>query len=161
MNIHQLRTQIAALQSATMDENKHFRSAYDEGKFDALEAVDALLDSMQKEPKEIDFEKELHKYFGQVHDFTLCVNIAKKFYDKGYFDGHIHDGDEIVHVDGRRVNVSRFRRVAKPLEEFVRDDLERAANEYVLNIRKGYPRVMDKTDRYIKNAFKAGSQWQK
>lgn len=49
MNIQQLRAQIAALQDATMDENKNFRTAYDEGKFDALSAVDALLDSLQEE----------------------------------------------------------------------------------------------------------------
>ena len=50
MNIQQLRAQIAALQDATMDENRNFRSGYDEGKFDALSAVDALLDSLQEEP---------------------------------------------------------------------------------------------------------------
>jgi len=50
MNIQQLRAQIATLQDATMDENRNFRSAYDEGKFDALTAVDALLDSLQEVP---------------------------------------------------------------------------------------------------------------
>ena len=46
-------------------------------------------------------------------------------------------------------------------EEPVSEDLEEASNNYVLNVRKGYPRVMDETDRYICNAFKAGAQWQK
>ena len=50
MNIQQLRAKIAALQDATMDENKNFRTAYDEGKFDALSAVDALLDSLRDKP---------------------------------------------------------------------------------------------------------------
>lgn len=50
MNIEQLRAQIAALQDATMDENRNFLSGYHEGKFDALSAVDALLDSTQDEP---------------------------------------------------------------------------------------------------------------
>ena len=50
MKIQQLRAQIAALQDATMDGNKNFRSAYDEGKFDALTVVDTLLDSLQEEP---------------------------------------------------------------------------------------------------------------
>ena len=50
MNIQQLRAQIAALQDATMDENRNFLSGYHEGKFDALSAVDALLDSLQEEP---------------------------------------------------------------------------------------------------------------
>ena len=53
MYIQQLRAQIAALQDSTMDENKNFRSTYDEGKFDALTAVDALLDSLQEEPVSI------------------------------------------------------------------------------------------------------------
>jgi len=63
MNIQQLRTQIATLQSATMDENKNFRSAYDEGKFDALSSVDALLDSLQEEgePVSEDLEEEIQK----------------------------------------------------------------------------------------------------
>lgn len=62
MNIQQLRVQIEALQSATMDENKNFRSAYDEGKFDALSVVDALLDSLQEEPVSEDLEEAAHKF---------------------------------------------------------------------------------------------------
>ena len=46
----------------------------------------------------------------------------------------------------------------KIIEDFA---LTEAANDYGLNIRKGYPRVMDEVDRYIYNAFKAGAQWQK
>lgn len=62
MNIQQLRAQIAALQDSTMDENKNFRSTYDEGKFDALSAVDALLDSVQEEPVSEDLEKTAKDY---------------------------------------------------------------------------------------------------
>ena len=39
------------------------------------------------------------------------------------------------------------------------DNLDEAANDYGVNIRKGYPRVMDETDKYIYNAFKAGAEW--
>ena len=46
-------------------------------------------------------------------------------------------------------------------EEPISEDLEEATNNYVLNVRKGYPRVMDETDRYICNAFKAGAKLQK
>ena len=46
-------------------------------------------------------------------------------------------------------------------EEPVSDDLVVETNNYCVNVRKGYPRVMDETDRYICNAFKAGAQWQK
>lgn len=46
-------------------------------------------------------------------------------------------------------------------QEPVSDDLIVATNNYCVNVRKGYPRVMDETDRYICNAFKAGAKWQK
>lgn len=45
-------------------------------------------------------------------------------------------------------------------EEPVSEDLIDATNNYCVNVRKGYPRVMDETDRYICNAFKAGANWQ-
>ena len=38
-------------------------------------------------------------------------------------------------------------------------NLDEAANNYGVDIRLGYPRVMDETDRYIYNAFKAGAEW--
>ena len=38
--------------------------------------------------------------------------------------------------------------------------LDEAANNYGVDIRLGYPRVMDETDKYIYNAFKAGAEWQ-
>ena len=43
----------------------------------------------------------------------------------------------------------------------VNEELMEATCNYCLNVRKGYPRVMDETDRYICNAFKAGANWQK
>lgn len=38
-------------------------------------------------------------------------------------------------------------------------NLDEAANNYGIDIRLGYPRVMDETDKYIYNAFKAGAEW--
>lgn len=46
-------------------------------------------------------------------------------------------------------------------EEPVSEDLMDATNNYCVNVRKGYPRVKDETDRYICNAFEAGANWQK
>ena len=45
----------------------------------------------------------------------------------------------------------------------LQDDLSLlgAANDYCLNVRKGYPRIMDDTDRLIRNAFEDGAKWQK
>ena len=77
MNIQQLRVQIAALQDATMDENKNFRTAYDEGKFDALSAVDALLDSMQEEPVSDELEEAANDYAHDLlHDDVFETFIA-------------------------------------------------------------------------------------
>ena len=60
------------------------------------------------------------------------------------------------------LNLSNVERTGKNRkEEPVSEELCDAANDYGLNIRKGYPRVMDETDKYIYNAFKAGAQWQK
>ena len=38
-------------------------------------------------------------------------------------------------------------------------NLDEAANNYSVDIRLGYPRVMDETDRFIYNAFKSGAEW--
>lgn len=56
-------------------------------------------------------------------------------------------------------NVERIGKEWK--EEPASEDLMDATNNYCVNVRKGYPRVMDETDRYICNAFKAGAKWQK
>ena len=42
---------------------------------------------------------------------------------------------------------------------YLPSNLDEAANNYGVDIRLGYPRVMDETDRYIYNAFKAGAEW--
>lgn len=44
-------------------------------------------------------------------------------------------------------------------EASIPSNLDEAANNYGIDIRLGYPRVMDETDRYIYNAFKAGAEW--
>lgn len=83
MNIQQLREQIVALQDATMDENGNFHSDYDEGKFDALTAIDNLLDSLQEEPVSEDlgeYINELSKQFPEVSFAKLsriAVRVAK------------------------------------------------------------------------------------
>lgn len=76
MDIQQLRAQIAALQDATMDENKNFRTAYDEGKFDALSAVDALLDSLQEEPVSKSLEEAARNYSNNLDN--ICGSIGEQ-----------------------------------------------------------------------------------
>ena len=62
---------------------------YHEGYNDALKRTLSIIESMQKEPQanSIDFEQELYKTFGRVNDFTLCTQIAKRFYEKGVEEG--------------------------------------------------------------------------
>lgn len=76
MNIQLLRAKIAALQDATMDENKNFRTAYDEGKFDALSAVDALLDSLQEEPVSKSLEEAARNYSNNLDN--ICGSIGEQ-----------------------------------------------------------------------------------
>ena len=61
-----LRAEIEALQDATMDENRNFKSSYDEGKFDALTVIDNLLDTLE------------------VKDENA---IKRDWYNKGYIKG--------------------------------------------------------------------------
>ena len=79
MNIQQLRTQIAALQSDTMDEDKNFLSAYDEGKFDTLTAVEALLDSLQEEEEPVSKDLEEAAYCFARKD-SKEISEPAKFY---------------------------------------------------------------------------------
>lgn len=68
-------------------------------------------------------------------------------------------------------DASRLRRAMDAYHQFIiteynkqepaSEDLIDASNNYCLTIRKGYPRVKDKTDVFICNAFEAGAQWQK
>ena len=76
MNIQQIRAQIAALQDATMDENKNFRTAYDEEKFDALSAVDALLDSLQEKPVSKSLEEAARNYSNNLDN--ICGSIGEQ-----------------------------------------------------------------------------------
>ena len=58
-------------------------SEFEAGRFAMVTQIMQIIDSMQEEPVSIDFEQELYKAFGQVKDFTLCMRIAKWFYDIG------------------------------------------------------------------------------
>ena len=45
-------------------------------------------------------------------------------------------------------------------EELIRENkFLSARNDYGLNARLGYPRIMDETDRQICDAFEAGKNW--
>lgn len=92
----------------------------------------------KEEPlSEIDLEKALedfNEHYVDDNGFFNPLDLAKYFYDKGYFNGHIHDGDRIEHIDGRKVNVSRLQRVAKPIGEPVSEDLDKEMDNYLLTV---------------------------
>ena len=99
MNIQQLRAQIAALQDATLDENKNFRTAYDEGKFDALTAIDALLDSLQEEPVSDELEEAANDYAHDLlHDDVFETFIAGAQWQKEHL-WKPADGDDLPDID--------------------------------------------------------------
>lgn len=50
--------------------------------------------------------------------------------------------------------------LTKHRQEPASEELADAINNYCLNARKGYPRVKDKIDIFICNAFEAGAEWQ-
>ena len=46
--IRKIREKISALQDETMDKNGNFGTSYDEGRFDALTAMDNYLDTLKE-----------------------------------------------------------------------------------------------------------------
>lgn len=73
-------------------------------------------------------------------------------YLKAYLDGDTAIG-----------NIIPLRSVLESALEYLEPSLpsnqDEAANDYGVNARFGYPRVMDETDKYIYKAFKAGAEW--
>ena len=68
----------------------------------------------------------------------------------------IHDGSKVPWdkiVEAVHLSIESLSGPSLP------SNLDEVANNYGRNIRLGYPRVMDETDKYICNAFKAGAEW--
>lgn len=135
MNIQQLRAQIAALQDATMDENKNFRTAYDEGKFDALSAVDTLLDSLQEEP----VAPKVLEDMLNAKTAAESLGISQKEHDRIV--------DELIYGKEPELVDDLSNKEKEPASE----DLEEAANDY----------AHDLLHDDVFETFIAGAQWQK
>lgn len=83
------------LATKTYDEQVAFNNA--------LAMVAEIIDSLQQEQPEMDFEQELYKHFGQVKDFSLGMRIGKYFYELGrkqvlqeIYDGKTKPVDKIT-----------------------------------------------------------------
>lgn len=63
----------------------HLRKVESDYRINLSEEIEWLRGlNLQEEPvSEIDFEQELYKAFGRVNDFTLGMQIAKRFYEMG------------------------------------------------------------------------------
>ena len=48
--VEKIKAEIERLQDLTMDENKNFKSSYDEGIFDGLSKIESFIGSLQEEP---------------------------------------------------------------------------------------------------------------
>ena len=78
-----------------------------------------------------------------------CIGLLKRYAE--------YDGMGIPNLAGCK---EAMRMAAELLERpSLPSNLDEAANNYGRDIRLGYPRVMDETDKYIYNAFKAGAEW--
>lgn len=52
--------------------------------------------------KDKDIEKELYKAFGQVRDYTLCMAIARRFYEMGRRDKYIELKHGITGISSKK-----------------------------------------------------------
>ena len=156
MNIQQLRAQIAALQNATMDENRNFLSSYHEGKFDALSAVDALLASMQEEPVGEDLDDaafnyaEACKYEGG--DKLLCVE---------HFKAGAQWKEEQVKKNLIAYCDNLTKEQVQVNYDFVADRLKKSSRtpSYIDAIEYGKNIVLAELEKIVKNKEEAGKNY--
>lgn len=99
----------AALVAWALEELKLAEKFYKEtksdvyfGKINLLKKQLSFLDTLGV--KEVDFEQELYKAFGQIKDFTLGMRIAKYFFELGLKAQHSSIGipniDDIFEEEG-------------------------------------------------------------
>lgn len=99
----------------------------------------------KQERPEVDLEKEFQEYW-YLHQYD---HRLREQVEDGFGKGVLKNTARYFYELGREVK----EHPALP------SNLDEAANNYGIDIRLGYPRVMDETDRYIYNAFKARAEW--
>ena len=82
----------------------------------------------------------------EIERMKEAAGIGLSEYDMGQENGKVEVCNALLSI-------------IESLEKEQPQGLDEAANNYGVNIRKGYPRVMDETDKFIYNAFKAGAKW--
>lgn len=137
MNIQKLREQIVALQDATMDENRNFLSDYDEGKYDALTAIDNLLDSLQEEPTKKNY-RERYKRIAESEAFKKThegISIGEVIPVDGAIPKVFEDMlNAKTAVESLGISSEEYDRIVDECifgEEPVNDDLEVELNKYI------------------------------
>ena len=83
--------------------------------------------------KPIDFEQELYNYFGQVKDFTLCMRIAKRFYDMGKNSQEPVSGDLGEYINElskqfQEVSFAKLSRIAVSVAKWQKSNLLKHAD---------------------------------
>lgn len=161
-----------------MDENKNFCSAYDEGKFDALSVVDALLDSMQEEPVSERFTfKAIPRLLEMIEPTDRAKAYIAKLADILEVEGYstdakivreslkIMNGEKVAMATMDEVSVSEdleswdeFSHIDDAIEDYCRYDNHIVFFTESLN---GEPLEEADDREQIESAFRAGANWQK
>ena len=180
--VQKIKEWISKEQDGLMDANGNFDYPEHDGAYNILCNLDAYIDSLQEESVS---EDEIEKQF-KVGDVVVYVS-RQPAYSGFYILGNANDlsigysnYNEPFQIALRNCTIASEAEYSQFFRELnlngykwnndtlriekiepVSEDLIVATNNYCVNARKGYPRVMDETDRYICNAFKAGAKWQK
>lgn len=128
------------------------------------------VDDLPKEVpvSEIDFEQELYKAFGHVKDFTLCLKIARRFYEMGrkYHEPISEDFEKIVEeiAEPTILNAYGTKELARRLRNTicgtsVSEDLEQAIDTYLATYFGGEKEKQDWP--FLKKMAIHFAKWQK
>lgn len=73
-----IKVEIERWQEETMDENRNFKSQYDQGIFDGLSLLEYYIDSLEEEPISNDLEEVVNAYIGHAPEVDECSSVYGK-----------------------------------------------------------------------------------
>lgn len=170
--LQKIKEWISKEQEGLMDAQGNFEYPEHEGAYHILCNLDAYIDSLPNEPVSKDFEMALAEMVAKAQICVVepwavaaqwkdeLIKLAKSEEPVNRTPADVESAMQEVEEKSRAFTEAHQGENADTILAQMRD-LREATNNYVLNARKGYQRVMDETDRYICNAFKAGAKWQK